>query len=130
MFKTPSKTSKYKKEPEFKKNVVPFAPELISFIKEKKKLKTYRFGLKYDYLTVGDEIEIQNCDSKEIVARAKITEKRRIKFKEIPTRIEGHEVYRNKEHQRKVFSGYYTYVGRSIQDDDLFLVINFKLIED
>jgi len=92
-------------------------------------MQSYRFGLKYDYLEVNDEIKIQNCDSKEIVALAKVINKRRTIFKKIPIQIDGHEVYRDKEHQREVFSGYYVYIGREIKDEDLFLMIGFELIK-
>ena len=127
MIRVPEKTSKYNKEPEFDEYVVLFAPELISFIKEHGKARTYRFGLKYDYLVMGDNVKIQNHDDKEITFQAEIMNKQRVAFGEIPINTEGHESYRDKEHQREVFSGYYAYLGRKIQDDDLFLMIDFKL---
>ena len=128
--KAPDQTTQYKKEPKPEKYVLPVAPELVDFIKQKKKMITYRCGLKYDYLESGDTVTIQNYDTKEAVAQAKITQKEKIKFSEIPLDTDGHETYRDKEQQRKVFSGYYAYLGREIQDDDLFLVLHFQLLAD
>ena len=128
MVKAPEKTSRYNDEPKFDKYVVPFAPELIFFIKEQKKARTYRFGLKYDYLTIGDKVKILDCDNKVIVAQAKVTNKKRTTFENVPINMEGHESYKDKERQREVFSGYYAYLGKIIQDNDLFLCIDFELI--
>ncbi len=107
--------------------VIPFAPELVRFILEQKKLTTYRFGNKYDYLEVGDNVSIQNSDTKEIVGKAKIEDKSTTIFKNIPIKTGTHESYKDKEHQREVLSGYYDYIGRKIEDDDPFLVFDFKL---
>ena len=122
------KTSRYVTEPKPDRLVLPLAPELISLVLKEKKLETYRFGLKYDYLQVGDIIEIQNYQTKETVVKARITDKQRTTFGGSPTTPEGHETYRNKEHQREVFSGYYAYIGRPIKDDDLFLILGFSLV--
>lgn len=107
--------------------VIAFAPELIAFILEDKKLTTYRYETKYDYLEVGDIIKIQNSQSTEIICRATITDKASMTFKNLPVTNGSHESYRNKEHQRQVLSGYYSYIGRAIRDEDLFLSFSFKL---
>lgn len=109
-------------------HVIPFAPELVAFIAEEKKLTTYRFGTKYDYLKIGETVKIQNSATKEIVGNAVITGKCDSTFKDIPTTTGTHESYRDKEHQREVLSGYYAYIGRPIADDDPFLIFDFKLI--
>ncbi len=129
MYQTPEQTSVNNEE--FKPNqcVIPFAPELIDFILAKKKLTTYRFGNKYNYLNVGDLINLQNSSTRNMVATAIITRKANTTFKDIPIKTGGHESYRNKEHQRQVLSGYYAYIGRKIADDDQFLVFDFKLID-
>ncbi|TRZ77841.1 hypothetical protein D4R87_01900 [bacterium] len=119
--------SKYEKEPEFEKYILPFAPELCDFIKEKRKFITYRFGNKYDYLEIGDKIKIQDCDTKEIIGDAKIVNKQKTTFKDLPLEIEGHKKYPNKESQRDTFSNYYAYINRTIKDDDLFLTLEFKM---
>jgi hypothetical protein len=127
-FKVPSKTtindSEYK--PEF--NVLPFAPELVDFISKNMKLTTYRFGDKYGYLNVDDTITIQNSETGELVHKAEVTGKSETTFADLPLNDGSHESYRDKEHQREVFSGYYKYIGRSIEDSDKFLVISFKLV--
>lgn len=115
---------------EFKPNpyIIAFAPELVEFILADKKLTTYRFGSKYDYLNVGDRIGIQDSDTKAIVGKAEITQKSSITFKEIPMSTGTHESYRSREHQREALSGYYAYLGRPIADNDEFLVFDFQLL--
>jgi hypothetical protein len=128
IFKIPKRTSVNREEYIPQKHVIPFAPELVQFILDKKKLTTYRFGTKYDYLKVGDRVGIQNSETKETVGQAIITGKQTSNFREIPIITGTHESYKDKEHQRTVLSGYYAYIGRPIADDDPFLVFDFKLI--
>lgn len=128
MIMAPLKTTVWKNTPQHDKYVLYFAPELITFIKEKMKFKTYRFGNHYDYLQIGDDIEIKENNKDEVVAKAKITGKKSITFQDLPLKIQGHETYKNKEHERDVFSGYYKFIGRKIKDDDKFLVIDFILL--
>jgi len=127
-FQAPNKTSvnndEFKPEP----NVIPFAPELINFILDDLKVTTYRFGKKYDYLQAGDVVSIQDSSSKQMVGKAKITGKSSITFKKLPLDSGIHESYKDKEHQRKVLSGYYAYIGRPIKDEDEFLVFDFQLL--
>lgn len=127
-FQVPDVTSTNNTEFVPDKYVIPFAPELVSLILDDKKSTTYRFGKKYDYLQTGDRVKIQNSNSKKIVADAEITAKAETTFKELPLDDGSHEAYEDKEHQRQVLSGYYAYVGRPISDDDIFLVLDFKLI--
>ncbi len=126
MVHVPPKTTVNKKEPKADKYIIPFAPELVSMILNGQKVRTYRFGNKYDYLKTGDEVKIQNSSTKEVVAPARVVGKGKVSFGELPVQIEGHETYHDKEHQRKVFSGYYAYIGREISDSDPFLVIEFE----
>jgi hypothetical protein len=93
-----------------------------------KKLTTYRFGNKYDYLKIGDTVSIQDSDTKVIVGKASITNKAHTVFRDIPIKTGTHESYKDKEHQRKVLSGYYAYIGRPIKNEDPFLVFDFKLL--
>lgn len=126
MIKVPNKTTVNLTEHIPGIKVLPFAPELIAFILDKKKVATYRMGRKYDYLRVGDTVRLQNSQSGEMVGSAVITSKNYVTFKELPLEGGGHESYGDKEHQRKVFSGYYAYIGRPIEDDDEFLVLGFN----
>lgn len=132
MIKDPRKTTVYDKLPPSEANEILFAPELIHFILEKKKVKTYRYGDQYDYLNVGDEVVIKqnNKDTIIPIAKAKIIAKKKTTFKDLPLGDDGHETYQDKEHQRKIFSGYYKFLGREIQDDDPFLAFDFQLIDD
>lgn len=124
----PDQTSKFSIEPKAELYVIPFAPELINFIKEKLKLRTYRFGRKYDYLKVGDIVELTDAINRQVAARARITKKEFTTFVELPLETQGHEIYLSKEHQRQVFSGYYQYIGRPIKDEDEILVLDFELV--
>lgn len=128
MAQSPDHTSRYSIEPQVDPYILPFAPELIPFIVRGEKVKTYRYGKKYDYLKIGDNVKIQNLATKTIIASASILSKETVLFAELP--LESgltHESYASKERQREVFSGYYAYLKRSIRDDDPFLIIEFKL---
>jgi hypothetical protein len=127
-FKVPNTTSTNKDEYKADKYVIPFAPELIKFILEDKKMTTYRFGDKYSYLQPGDRIKVQDSNTKDIVTNAVITRKTKATFAELPVSTGSHESYTDKEHQRNVLSGYYAYIGRKIKDDDPFLIFSFKLV--
>lgn len=107
-----------------------FAPELIKFIKQKNKYRTYRFAdEKYSAIKVGDIVAIKQNFIEEPISQARITQVAKVKFIGLPYKTEGaHESCDSKEHQRKVLSGYYAYLGRPIQDDDPFVVIDFELI--
>ena len=116
----------HKTEPPFEKGIITLAPELIEIVKSGKKVKTYRLGDKYDYLKVGDEVQILNTITREFAVNVVVTDKHFLKFIELPYKGIGHEEYKDKEAQRKVFNGYYAFRGEPIADDDLFLVIEFK----
>lgn len=130
MFKVPKKTSVWKIHTQSPAGTMTFAPELIKFIKEKKKFRTYRFAdSKYTALKTGDIISVKENFVDEPINTARITNKQEILFMDLPFQTENaHETYNDKEHQRKVFSGYYAFLGRAIKDDDKFFVIDFELI--
>lgn len=107
---------------------LPFAPELIQFILDARKSTTYRFGLKYDGIKQSDVVDIQNSETKEIVGKAQILKKQQVTFLDLPLTSDTHESYKDKEHQRRVLSGYYSYVGRPIEDEDVFLIFDFALL--
>lgn len=121
--------SRYPVEPKPPKYVIPFAPELVDLILSDEKVMTYRYNGtgKYEYLNVGDEINIQDQGSGEIVAPGVVTDKEKTTFSELPLDRPGHEPYASKDEQREVFSGYYAYLGREIRDDDPFLVLGYQL---
>lgn len=125
----PQKMSVWKTEPEHERYVLYFAPELIEFIRQKQKYTTYRLGGRYDYLKVGDRVAIRENNRSEGVAKATIPGKRWSAFRDLPLETDGHEAYRNRQEARRVLSGYYSWLGREILDDDQFLVIDFRLEE-
>ncbi len=128
MFKVPKKTSVFKNHVHSPVGTMSFAPELIKFIKEKKKYQTYRFAdEKYQKIQVGDIVTIKEYGGG-ILGPAKITKKIKTTFKGLPLKNDGHETPKNKEHQRKVMSGYYAFFGREIRDEDPFIILDFKLI--
>lgn len=128
-FQVPSRTTINSEEFKPEEYVIPFVHELIKLILDKHKLTTYRYGMKYDYLKIGDTVKIQDSSSKIIVGKAKINNKSKSTFINLPLTNGTHESYRDKTRQREVLSGYYAYIGRPISDDDEFLVFDFKLID-
>ena len=125
-----SKRTVHETEPIFEKYVLSLAPELIDMLKSGEKIKTYRLGMKYDYLKIGDNVRIINTNTREFAFEAKIINKTKSKFSDLPINSIGHETYESKEQQREVFNGYYAYKGKSISDDDLFLIVEFRKIGD
>lgn len=105
-------------------NFLPFNSFLIPSILDGSKTCAYRYGLKYDHLKTGEIINIINSDTDEIVTQVLITEKYQIIFKDLPLSTDGHQEFSSLEEMRNNFSHYYG----EIHDDDVFLVITFKLI--
>ena len=105
-----------------------FAPELIPLIESGEKKLTYRYGSKYDYLKVGDEVTMMDYSNPKIEVKAIIIGKEHTTFGALPFDRTGHEIYRDKNHQKEVFSGYYHYLGRAIQDKDPFIIFEFNLL--
>ena len=129
MFKVPKKTSVWKVDGKSPVGTMKFAPELIKFIKDRRKYHTYRFAdEKYSQMKVGDKVIIKENFVEEPVGGALITKITKTTFVEIPLNDEGHERAKSKEHQRQVLSGYYAFLGRPITDDDPFLIIEFELL--
>jgi hypothetical protein len=114
--------------PEHDKYIIQFAPELTPFIRKDGKVKTYRFGDKYDYLKVGDKVILREYKTNKLISKAIIKNKERVIFQDLPLDLNGHEIYDSKDHQRKVFSSYYKYIGRDVNDTDPFLVFTFDLV--
>lgn len=106
-----------------------FAPEVVKLIKSQRKLTTYRFGRKYDHFRVGDIVKYQNSATGKTAGKLKIIGKHETTFAKLPLDNPMHELYRDKEHQRRVLSGYYAFTGRKILDSDLFLVFDCEVIE-
>lgn len=111
---------------DYDKDILPFTEENCTLIKNREKWKTYRFGRKYDHITPGDYVYIVNSDTGDIVTETEIKERREVEFSQLPLDEEGHESYESKDHQRKVFNDYYSYIGRDIRYDDTFLVFTFE----
>lgn len=128
MIKVPEVTSINHREYIPPKGAIAFAPELVGFIRSGEKRSTYRYGLKYDYIDVGDLVDIVDSSTQKVEARIKVSSKKRQIFAELPLSFDSHETYRDKDHQRHVLNGYYAYIGRDIRDDDVFLVFEFKLV--
>lgn len=117
------------KNPQHDKYLIQFAPELTDFIQKEGKVKTYRYGNKYDYLKIGDRVTLREYGSEKIIAQAEIVQKEKTTFGRLPLNIDGHESSESKEQQRMVFSSYYRYIGREIKDSDPFLILGFRLID-
>ncbi len=130
MFRVPKKTSVNKAPDPFRSDQVQsFASELVKFIKDRKKWKTYRYAdNKYGKLKVGQIVGIKEYGQEIPFGKAIIKNISLTTFKDLPVTTEGHESYKDKDNQRKVFNGYYAFLGRSISDDDKFLIFEFELI--
>ncbi|HSX07978.1 MAG TPA: hypothetical protein VLG11_03730 [Candidatus Saccharimonadales bacterium] len=126
-FRAPDSTTTNTTEFKPDRNAIAFAPELVQFIHDNKKLTTYRFGKKYDHLQVGDIVTLQDSSTGKSVGKVRITAKKETTFKNLPLSTTTHEAYRDKDHQREVLSGYYAYIGGKIRDDDPFLIFDFEL---
>ena len=114
-------------EPRPEAYTIPLRHELIELVLSGQKVKTYRFGKKFDYLKPGDKVTIQDSQTKELACIGVITANSYTTFKDLPINTPGHEPYTSKDHQRQVFSGYYAYIGRTIADDDPFLILEFQM---
>lgn len=104
-----------------------FAPNLVPLIKNGAKTLTYRLGNKYDFLDIGDFIELRNSKDDKIFAQVEIIKKSWTTFGELPIDRLGHEVYSSKNKQREVFNKYY---GKDLEDNDKILVLGFKLVKN
>ncbi len=129
MIKISDNTNLNRREYKPPRGAIAFAPELVSFILRGEKQSTYRFGLKYDYIQVGDKVDIIDSSTEEVKARVVVKAKASVIFKNLPLAFDKHESYRDKNHQRQVLGGYYAYIGREIRDDDVFLVFEFECME-
>lgn len=117
------------KNPRHGKYIIQFAPELTDFILKEGKVKTFRYGDKYDYLKVGDRVILQEYGSNKFIAKVEIIHKEKTTFGKLPLKLEGHDTANSKEQQRKIFSNYYKYIGREVQDTDPFLILGFRLVD-
>ena len=128
MVEVPRETSVNQEEYTPPRDAIAFAPELVAFIKNGEKQSTYRYGLKYDHINVGDVVSIVNSSTQLVETKVKITAKWQITFADLSLSFDKHETYKDKEHQRQVLGGYYAYIGRPIRDDDIFLIFEFELV--
>jgi hypothetical protein len=131
MFKVPRTTSVFRNDNKSPVDTITFAPELVNFISDRRKYRTYRFADdKYKRIQVGDVVYIKERGKETVFAKALITVKKSVLFSQIPPSSPlAHESYRDREHMRRVISGYYAFLGRPVKDDDQFFVIDFKLIK-
>lgn len=120
----------YCRSVEYMKHIIKtigFAPELIPLVQEESKTLTYRLGDKYDFLKIGDTIQVDDSLTGIVFGEVVITEKSQTTFGLLPIDRKGHEIYLSKEEQREVFAGYY---GRAIEDNDRIIVLGFLLLKE
>lgn len=104
-----------------------FASNLVSLIKDGTKTLTYRLGDKYDFLKIGDLIDVRNSEDDKVFAQVEIIEKSWTTFKDLPIDRSGHEEYSSKNEQKETFKKYY---GKDLADGDRILLLGFKVIKD
>lgn len=105
-------------------NIIGFAPNLVPLILNGSKTLTYRKGDKYDFLKIGDEIDVKDSSNDKVFAKVKITQKSYSTFADLPFDQVGHEVYSSKEEMRNTFKKYYG----EISDEEKILVLGFSVI--
>ena len=102
-----------------------FKPHLVELILLGKKTTTWRLFDDKD-LSVGDEVEIVNSDTKAAAARAQLV---RVYSKPLGSVTEadysGHERYESKQTMLMEFRGYY---GNKVNEDTEVKIISFKLL--
>ena len=80
-----------------------FASNLVPLVLDGSKTLTYRIGDKYDFLKVGDEIDVRDSSNDNVFAKVRIIEKDYTTFSNLPINRAGHEVYSSKQVQRDTF---------------------------
>lgn len=103
-----------------------FKPHLVDLILSGAKTTTWRLFDDKD-LQVGDEVDIVNSDSKEVVARAVLTNVRSKPLGEVDDAdYEGHEKY---ESQAVMLAHFRNYYGDSVNLDTELKVVDFILVQ-
>ena len=102
-----------------------FAPNLVSMILDGSKTLTYRIGDKYNFLKVGDEIDVRDSSNDKTFAKVKIIEKDYTTFDDLPIDRIGHEVYSSKQEQHNTFEKYYG----EVKEEDKILILGFTVIK-
>jgi len=103
-----------------------FSPDLVPLILNRSKELTYRLGDKYNFLEVGDRLNLKDSSTDEIFGQIEIIQKSHTTFKELPINGNGHEIYASNEEKYETFKKYY---GRNIDDAERVLILRFKLIK-
>ena len=97
-----------------------FSQELVPLILSGKMTTSYRLGFKYDFLEIGDLIELENSQTKETIGLATITAKKKVTFLDLPQKFNE-----SLEGKRKRLESYYK---TSISNSDNFLMLEFNFL--
>lgn len=106
--------------------MIGFAKNLVPLVKSGEKTLTYRLGIKYADLQVGDKIKAKDSSTGKPFAEIEIIDKQLTTFSELPINKPGHEQYQSREEMRKTFQKYYE---QEVADDKPIVIIEFKLAE-
>lgn len=104
---------------------IKFRDYLVKLVQSGEKTSTWRL---FDdkNLSVGDEVELINWNTKESFAKAIITEVREKKLGEIiDSDFDGHEKFENTE---KMYEEYRMYYGDKVTPETIVKMIKFKII--
>ncbi len=110
------------------KDSLKFTPELTTPVKQGKKTSTIRLESKN--LEIGDYAKLITRFSKtetQSFAIAKINNVRKLKLKDIPINLEGHESYVS--HEEKL-ADYKKYYGESVTNETEFTIYDFEVVAD
>ena len=104
---------------------IKFRDYLVPLVQSGKKTSTWRLFDDKD-LSVGDEVELINWNTKEPFAKAILTEVREKKLSELEELdFEGHEKFESEE---KMYEDYRKYYGDKVTPGTIVKIIKFKLL--
>ena len=104
--------------------IIKFRDNLAKLVLAGEKDSTWRLFDDKD-LSKSDEVELMNWDTKEVFAKATLTEVREKKMGELKDAdFDGHEKFANEE---EMYKTYRTYYGDKVGPDTIVKIIRFQL---
>lgn len=109
------------------KDSLKFTPELTELILKGEKTSTIRLEPKD--VAVGQYVDVLTRDGEKVTpfGKAKIARERRMRLREIPNDLTGHEPFANEGEKLAAYRGYY---GDSVTLDTEFTIYDFEFLPD
>ena len=106
---------------------IKFAPNLVQLILDGTKTSTWSLWDDKD-LQTGDMVEFANAETQEVFSKAELTNVIEKPFKDLTDDEKlGHEKYTSNDEMFKKFEGYY---NKPVDENTLFKIISFKLLNN